>query len=86
MVGCLIAEGADTGLINALRGAATRDGAQLKIIAPKVEGAVGGDGALIPADYQLAGSPSVLFDATAIVAGPMGAAALEGNGGCRFCT
>ncbi len=76
MIGCLIADGADAGVINALRSAAGRAGAQFKIVAPKVEGAPSSTGTLIAADYQLGGGPSVLFDAVAVVAGAAGAAAL----------
>ncbi len=39
----------------ALRSALKTAGAQLKIVAPKVGGVVGGEGKLIEADYQLAG-------------------------------
>ena len=72
-VGCLVADGADGGVVNALRSAAKSAGANFKVVAPRVAGAVAADGALIPADFQLAGGPSVLFDAIAVVAAGKGA-------------
>jgi catalase len=43
--------------------AVTAAGANLKIVAPKIGGAVASDGTIIEADFQLAGGSSVLFDA-----------------------
>ena len=48
-------------------------GAKFKIIAPKVEGAKAANGQMIPADFQLAGGPSVLFDAVVLALSPHGA-------------
>jgi catalase len=62
-VGCLIADGSDADLILALESATAKLGADFKIVAPKVGGAVAANGQLIEADFQLAGGPSVLFDA-----------------------
>ncbi len=75
-MGCLVSDGADAAQIAALRASVTRAGGELKIIAPKIGGVVAGNGQLVDADYQLAGGPSVLFDAVAIVAGPSGAPGL----------
>jgi catalase len=47
-----------------------------KVIAPKIGGAKGADGTLIPADGQLAGTPSVTVDAIALVLSDTGCAAL----------
>ena len=49
----------------------------LKVIAPKVEGAKGADGKMIPADFQLAGGPSVLFDAVFLAVSPQGSQQLS---------
>ena len=76
MVGCLVSEGADGRLIESLREAVQSAGGQVKIIAPKVGGVTGGEGELIEADFQLAGGPSVLFDAIALVVSEKGAAGL----------
>ena len=66
-VGILIDDGSDAGTVAAVRKAATKAGAQVKIVAPKIGGATLSDGSHLAADGQLAGTPSVLFDAVAIV-------------------
>jgi len=45
-------------------------------VAAKVGGVAGSDGQVIEADFQLAGGPSVLFDAVALVVSSVGAEAL----------
>jgi len=76
MVGCLVSDGADPAVVKALRGAVEKARGQFKIVAPKVGGVTGGDGQVIEADFQLAGGPSVLFDAVALVVSADGATAL----------
>ena len=49
----------------------------MKVVAPKVGGAKGSDGTLIRADFQLAGGPSVLFDAVYVALSADGAAMLS---------
>ena len=66
-VGCLVADGTDPALLKVLAAAVVKAGGQIAIVAPKVGGAKGQDGQLIKADFQLAGGPSVLFDAVAII-------------------
>ena len=66
-IGILFDEGSDAGLIANLRKAAEKAGAKVKLVAPKVGGGKLSDGRLQPADGQLAGTPSVVFDAVAIV-------------------
>lgn len=66
-VGILIDDGSDAGTVAAVRKAATKAGAQVRIVAPKIGGATLSDGSHLAADGQLAGTPSVLFDAVAIV-------------------
>lgn len=66
-VGILIADGSDAALIKALKKAAEDAGASVKIVAQKVGGAKLSDKSLLPADGQLAGTPSVVFDAVAII-------------------
>ncbi|MGI4827123.1 MAG: catalase [Janthinobacterium lividum] len=63
VIGCLVADGTDASEVMALEAAAHKAGAHVKIVAPKVGGAVAADGRTIEADFQLAGGPSVLFDA-----------------------
>ena len=75
-VGCLVTDGADADLVASLREAVEAAGARLLVIAPKVGGAILSDGKNLTADFQLAGGPSVLFDAVAVIASNEGAAAL----------
>ncbi len=73
IIGCLVADGTDPALVTALTASAKQNGAKLKVIAPKVEGAKGADGKMISADFQLAGGPSVLFDAVILALSSEGA-------------
>ncbi|WP_017671792.1 catalase [Blastomonas sp. AAP53] len=66
-VGVLIADGTDAGELDMLTKAIEKAGATVFIVAPKVGGAKLSDGKMRKADGQLAGSPSQLFDAVAIV-------------------
>jgi catalase len=75
-IGILIADGSDGAAIQKMKTAVTDAGAYVKIIAPKVGGARLADGTLQVADGQLAGTPSVLFDAVAIILSDEGAKAL----------
>jgi catalase len=75
-VGILVAEGSDAGAIAAIRKAATCAGATVKVVAPKVAGVKLSDGSTLAADGQLAGTPSVLFDAVAIILSKSGAETL----------
>ncbi len=59
-----------------LKKAALAAGASVKIVAPKVGGTKLADGSKLAADGQLAGTPSVLFDAVALVLSEAGAQAL----------
>ncbi len=76
-IGILIADGSDGTLIRRIKRAATDAGATVKIIAPKVGGAELADGSMLAADKQLAGAPSVLFDAVAVILSDEGAKALS---------
>jgi catalase len=72
-IGILIADGSDGAVIKKIKKAATDAGATVKIVAPKVGGAKLADGSLLPADGQLAGTSSVLFDAVAVILSDKGA-------------
>lgn len=76
-VGILIADGSDGAVIEKIRRAAMDAGAAVKIVAPKVGGAKLADGSMLAADGQLAGTPSVLFDAVAVILSDEGAKALS---------
>ena len=64
-------------MIKKIEKAATDAGASVKIVAPKVGGAKLADGSMLPADGQLAGMPSVLFDAVAVILSDEGAKVLS---------
>jgi catalase len=78
-VGILIADGSDGAVIKNIKKAALDAGASVKIVAPKVGGAKLADGSMLAADGQLAGTPSVLFDAVAVILSDEGAQALAGE-------
>jgi catalase len=76
-IGILVADGSNGAVVEKIRKAATDAGATAKIVAPKVGGAKLADGSMLAADGQLAGTPSVLFDAVAVVLSEEGAKALS---------
>ena len=65
-IGILVSEGTDMGSVNALTAAATKAGAKVKLVAPKVT-IRDSKGKTIKIDGQLAGTPSTVFDAVASV-------------------
>ena len=79
-VGILIADGSDGAAITALKKAVVEAGASVKIVAPKVGGTKLADGSLLAADGQLAGTPSVMFDAVAVILSDAGAQMLSREG------
>jgi len=79
-IGILIADGSDAAAIKALTDAVTKAGGKTFIVAPKIGGAKLSDGKQMKADGQLAGSPSQLFDAVAIVLSRDGCQALISQG------
>ena len=79
-VGVLIADGTDAGELETLVAAITKAKAKPFLVAPKVGGAKLSDGTMKKADGQLAGSPSQLFDAAAVVLSKDGAAAMLKEG------
>jgi catalase len=75
-IGILVADGSDGNTVDALRSAAIAAGASVKIVAPKVGGAMLAGGKKLAADGQLAGTPSVNFDAVAVFLSDEGAKSL----------
>ncbi len=75
-IGILVAEGSNAAAVAAIRAACTEAGASVKVVAARVGGTRMSDGKVLPADGQLAGTPSVVFDAVAIVLSASGAATL----------
>ena len=76
-IGILVADGSDGAVIKKIRKAATDAGATVKIVAPRVGGAKLADDSMLLADGQLAGTPSVLFDAIVVILSDEGAKALS---------
>ncbi len=72
-IGILIADGSNGAAIKKIKKAATDAGAGVKIIAPKIGGTKLADGSTLAADGQLAGTPSVFFDAVAVLLSDEGA-------------
>lgn len=66
-IGVLVADGSDVAVVNDIKKAVMKAGATVKIVAPKIGNVKLNDGSAIKVDGQLAGTPSVLFDAIAIV-------------------
>jgi catalase len=79
-VGILIADGSDGTAIKKIKKAAIDAGASVKIVAPTVGGTKLADGSMLAADGQLAGTPSVLFDAVAVILSDKGAKTLSMEG------
>ena len=75
-VGILLNDGSDGKALSAIRKAVLAAGASVKVVAPKVGGVTLADGTLQAVDGQLAGTPSVLFDAVAVLLSAAGAKAL----------
>jgi catalase len=82
-VGALVTEGTDVDLLGALRSALEAEGALLELVAPTVGGIAGHDGDRIPADQSVAGGPSVLYDAVALLPSREGAAQLAADPAAR---
>ncbi len=76
-VGILIADGSNGVMINKIKKAALDAGAAVKIVGPKIGGAKLADGSILAVDGQLAGTPSVMFDAIAVILSDKGAEALS---------
>ncbi|QJP12592.1 catalase [Starkeya sp. ORNL1] len=66
-VGILVTDGADGAVVAKTVSSVEAAGATAKLIAPKVGGVTLKNGKLLKADMQLAGAPSVLFDAVALI-------------------
>jgi len=76
-LGILVCDGADAKVFNSLKAAATKEGAEVKVVAPTIGGADLSDGSHVAADFKINGGPSVLFDAVAIVLSADGATKLS---------
>ena len=75
-VAILFADGSDGARVDKLAKQVRKAGGKAFTVAPRVGGVTMADGSVMTADGQLAGSPSVLFDAVALVLSADGAAKL----------
>ena len=75
-VGALVCQGVDARILAALRTALEAEGAQLMLVAPTISGITDSARAALPIDETVAGGPSVLFDAVAVILTADGAAAM----------
>lgn len=66
-VGILVADGSDGKTVAALKKAVQAAGARVKIVAPRIGDVVLANDKRLAVDGQLAGTPSVMFDAVALV-------------------
>ncbi len=66
-LGIYVAEGADAGVVNALKQAAKDGGGTVEIVTPHITGAKLSDGTMLEADEKIDGGPSVVYDAVAVV-------------------
>jgi catalase len=78
-IGVLASDGSDGAAIKKIREAAAAEGAGLKIVAPRVGALRLSDGSILNVDGQLAGTPSTLFDAVAVILSDEGAKAMAGD-------
>ena len=78
-IGCLVTDGSDADILKHLADAANAIGASIKIVAPKIGGVTLSDGSNLPADAQLAGGPSSLFDHVVLLPSAEGAKTLAGE-------
>jgi catalase len=72
-IGVLVSDGVDASLLEALRDAATAEGAKVEIVARRVVGVEAGDGSWIEGNHMIDGGPSVLFDAVVLLVSEEGA-------------
>jgi len=66
-VGILIHDGSNASVVKSIKKAAEAAGATVKLVAPRVGSLKLSDGSIVSADGQIAGMPSCIFDAVALV-------------------
>lgn len=76
-IGVLVTDGSDAGLVNALREAATAEGALLEFVCPMIGGVKLSDGSWVDGQQKINGGPSVLYDAVALLPSEEGARLLS---------
>jgi catalase len=76
-LGVLVSNGVDEQLLASLKTSAEKEGATIEIVAPTIGGVIASNGKSVPANYQVNGGSSVLFDAVAILLSKEGAVRLQ---------
>ncbi len=76
VVGILVDDQSDAATIHALRKTVERAGATVKLVAPRLSVTLS-DGHVVAVDGQLAGTPSLVFDAVALIFSPEAGKALS---------
>lgn len=76
-LGILVSDGVDANLLKSVREAAMKEGADIAIVAPTINGVDATDGTHVKADFKVNGGPSVLFDSVAILLSPAGTTKLS---------
>lgn len=71
-LGALITDGVDIDILEGLKAALEKEGAQIEFIAPQVGGVKASDGTWIEAQQKIDGGPSILYDAVAILVSEKG--------------
>ena len=79
-IGILIADGSNVDEISKLKQASLAAGATVKLVAPRIGNIKLSDNSTITVDGQLAGTPSVMFDAVAVILSSASAAMLTKEG------
>lgn len=82
-LGILATDGADASVFNALVDALTAEGAQFEVIGPTVGGVALDDDTHVVAQQKIAGGPSVLYDAVAVLASEDAATQLAEDAAAR---
>ena len=82
-IGILVTDGADAAKLDEVKSAAEQAQVNVELIAPAVGGVDDSDGNHAPADQQIDGGPSVLYDAVVLLASKHGAPALAAQPAVR---
>jgi catalase len=82
-IGVLVTDGVDSDLVAALAKAIEKEDAAIEFIAPAIGGVKSSNGSMIKADQNIAGGPSVLYDAVALLVSKEGADLLAGEPAAR---
>jgi catalase len=82
-IGVLVSDGADAEILAALLAAAEEEGVTVEFVAPTIGGFETSDGSRRPADEQIDGGPSVLYDVVLVLPSDDGASELAGKPAAR---